>query len=199
MWKRFISALAKAIPTRSFHLQSSLCKITDNQSKRQRYLKFSLPFFSHFSFSYYVMDTFLIWQIQYRISNREKCDVTLPWQQIFWIPTIGSSRCNDDCHGNENDRKRFIKGIHCILAKEQLCTCITLFCSCRCTTETWNFLILRAHFMELVSTTQQFSFSFSKHRYGPFGFNPRKFHQHLSNWMKLNKIDEILNSTNSLF
>ena len=29
------------------------------------------------------------------------------------------------------------------LAKQQLCTCITLFCTflCRCTTTTWNFLI----------------------------------------------------------
>ena len=34
-----------------------------------------------------------------------------------------------------------------ILVKQQLCTCITLFCTCfsrRCTTATWNFLISRA-------------------------------------------------------
>ena len=37
------------------------------------------------------------------------------------------------------------------LAKQQLCTCITLFCtilSRRCKTATWNFLISLAHFME---------------------------------------------------
>ena len=65
-----------------------------------------------------------------------------------------------------------------ILAKQQLCTCITLFCmflSRRCRAATWNFLILRTRF------TQKFPFSFSKLRCGPYGFNPRKFRQHLTN------------------
>ena len=87
-----------------------------------------------------------------------------------------------------------------ILAKQQLCTCITLFCtilSGRCTIATWNFLISRTRSMELVNTAQNFSFSFSKLRYGPFGFNPRESRQHLTNWMKLNKIDEVWNSANS--
>ena len=87
-----------------------------------------------------------------------------------------------------------------ILAKQQLCTCITLFCtflSGRCTNATWNFLISRTRSMELVNTAQNFSFSFSKLRYGPFGFNPRESRQHLTNWMKLNKIDEVWNSANS--
>ena len=30
-----------------------------------------------------------------------RCDVTLPWQQNFWITTIGSLS-NDDGDGNEN-------------------------------------------------------------------------------------------------
>ena len=50
-----------------------------------------------------------------------------------------------------------------ILAKQQLCTCITLFCTflCRrCTTTTWNFLISCARFMEWVNTTAKFSFLF---------------------------------------
>ena len=57
-----------------------------------------------------------------------------------------------------------------ILAKLQLCTCITLFCkmlSRRCKTATWNFLISLAHFMEY--PTQKLSFSFC---------NPRKFRNH---------------------
>ena len=47
-------------------------------------------------------------------------------------------------------------------------------------------------------TTRKFSFSFSKLRYGPLGFNPRKFRQHLTNWIKLNKIVEVWNSANSV-
>ena len=77
-----------------------------------------------------------------------------------------------------------------ILAKQQLCTCITLFCtflSRRCSTATWNFLNSRACFMELVDTTQNLLFLFLK--YGPFRFNPRKFRHHFINQMKLNKID----------
>ena len=83
------------------------------------------------------------------------------------------------------------------LAKEQLCSCITLFCtflSRCCTTAPWNFPILLARFIEWVSTTQKFSFSFSKLRDGPFGFNPENFAN-----MKLNKIYEVWNSANPLF
>ena len=46
---------------------------------------------------------------------------------------------------------------------------------------TWNFLISHACFMEQVDTTQKLSFSSTKLRYCPFGFNPRKFRQHLPN------------------
>ena len=49
------------------------------------------------------------------------------------------------------------------LAKQQLCTCITLFCTilCRhCTTTTWKCLISR--FLEDVNTRQRISFSFSE-------------------------------------
>ena len=37
---------------------------------------------------------------------------------------------------------------------------------------------------------KKFSSSFSKLRYDPFGFNPWKFRQHLTNYTKLNKIGE---------
>ena len=46
----------------------------------------------------------------------EKCNVTLPWWQNFWITTKGSSS-NDDRDGNKNGMK----------AIEQLYTCSTLF------------------------------------------------------------------------
>ena len=51
------------------------------------------------------------------------------------------------------------------------------------TTATGNFLISRARFMEYVSASKKwsFSFSFSKLRYGAFGFNPKKFRQHMAN------------------
>ena len=61
------------------------------------------------------------------------------------------------------------------------------------------FLISRARFI-LGRWAQHNFFSFSiKPRYGHFGFNPRKFRQHLANQMKLNKVDEVWNSANSLF
>ena len=47
--------------------------------------------------------------------------------------------------------------------------------------------------------TKIFFFSCSKLRYGPFGFNPETFRQHLTKWMKLNKANEVWNSANQLF
>ena len=39
------------------------------------------------------------------MANREeKCDVTSPWWQNFWIPTIGNLT-HDDGDGNENGKK----------------------------------------------------------------------------------------------
>ena len=59
-----------------------------------------------------------------------------------WQRTLGSLHNDDDDDSNENGKKsdRFRQ------AKQQLCTCITLFCTflCRrCTTTTWNWLISR--------------------------------------------------------
>ena len=67
-------------------------------------------------------------------------------------------------------------------AKQQLCTCITLFFTflCRrCTTTTWNCLISR--FVEDGNTRQQLSFSFPKLWYSPLEFNSKKICQHLTN------------------
>ena len=65
----------------------------------------------------------------------------------------------DDGDGNENGKKskRFKWG------KQQLYTCITLFCtflSHRCANATWNFLISCALFMDYVNTRQQLNFLF---------------------------------------
>ena len=37
-------------------------------------------------------------------SNREKCDVTLPWEQKFWMATM-KSLSKDDGENNENGKK----------------------------------------------------------------------------------------------
>ena len=65
--------------------------------------------------------------------------------------------------------KRFRQG------KQQLCTCITLFCtflSRRCTTTTWKCLISR--FVEDGNTGQQLSFSFLELWYSPSELNSQK-------------------------
>ena len=61
------------------------------------------------------------------------------------------------------------------LAKQQLCTCITLFCTFlyrHCTTTAWNFLI--SPFLENMNTRQRLSFSFPELRYSLLEFNSRK-------------------------
>ena len=70
------------------------------------------------------------------------------------------------------------------LAKQQLCTCITLFVHflavvARLRHETSQFHALASiiHGVGKHNTKFSFSFSFSKLKYGPFGFNPRKFRQ----------------------
>ena len=94
---------------------------------------------------------------------------------------------NHEGNGKENGEKsnKFI------LVKQQLCTCITLFCtffSCCCTTVTC------AHFTEQVNTTQKVSFSFSKLTYGPVRFNPENFSniwQMKWNWIRSMKFETV--------
>ena len=86
-----------------------------------------------------------------------------------------------------------------ILAKWQLCTCITLFCTflCRrCTSTTWKCLISRI--VEDVNTRQWLSFFFPELRYCPLEFNSRKNCQHLTNWTRWNKRDKVWSSATSL-
>ena len=86
------------------------------------------------------------------------------------------------------------------MAKQQLYTCITLFCTflCRhCTTTTWKYLILR--FVEDVNTRQGLSFSFPELWYSLLEFNSRENCQHLMNWTRWNKRDKVWSSATSLF
>ena len=86
------------------------------------------------------------------------------------------------------------------LAKQQLCTCITLFCVllCRhCTTTTWKYLTSR--FVRHVRTRQRLSFSFPKLWYSLLEFNSRKNCQHLTNWTRWNKRHKVGRSATSLF
>ena len=86
------------------------------------------------------------------------------------------------------------------LAKQQLCTCITLFVHFSAVTErlqrenTW-FLVLWKN----VNTRQRLSFSFPEHRYSLLEFNSRENCQHLMNWTRWNKCDKVWNSAASLF
>ena len=83
-------------------------------------------------------------------------------------------------------------------AKQQLCTCITLFCTflCRrCTTTTWNCLISR--FVEDGNKRQQLSFSFPELWCSPLEFNSKKI---ANNWrIKRDGISAIKFGANSLF
>ena len=85
-------------------------------------------------------------------------------------------------------------------ARQQLCTCITLSCtflSRRCTSTTWKYLDSR--FVEDGITRQQLSFYFRELWSSPLEFNSKIICQHLINWTRQNKRDEVWSSANSLF
>ena len=93
------------------------------------------------------------------------------------------------------------------LAKQQLCTCVTISCTflflC-CTTTTWNCLFSR--FMENENTRQRFSNSFLNLMYSPLEFNSRTIHKHCrtihkhwTNSTSWKKSDEFWNNVNSSF
>ena len=86
------------------------------------------------------------------------------------------------------------------LAEQQLCTCITLFCtflSRRCTATTWKCLISR--FVEDGNIRRLLSFSFPELWYSPLEFNSKKVWQELTNWTRWNERDKVWGSANSLF
>ena len=84
--------------------------------------------------------------------------------------------------------------------KQQLCTCITVFCTLicrRCTSTTLNCLISR--FFEDGTKRKQLSFSFPGLWCSPLESNSKKVCHHLTNWTRWNKRDEVWGSPNSLF
>ena len=86
------------------------------------------------------------------------------------------------------------------LTKQQLCTCIMLFCTflCRrCTTTTWKRLIWR--FVKDVNARLRLCTSFPTLRYSLLEFNSRKKLQHLTNWLRWNKRDKDWGSAFSFF
>ena len=84
------------------------------------------------------------------------------------------------------------------LAKQPLCTCITLFSTflcCICTTTTWKCLISR--FMEdAVNEWRQSFLSLSKLEGGPQGINFREIRWHLTFSADWNKRDEVRKNAN---
>ena len=105
----------------------------------------------------------------------------------------GWRRRRQQREGEKSKRFRF--------AKQQLCACITLFCTFLCrrwTTTTWKCLISR--FVEDVNSRRLF-FCFPELWYSLLEFNARKICQHFMNWMSCNwnKRDKVWSSANSLF
>ena len=76
-----------------------------------------------------------------------------------------------------------------ILANQQLCMCITLFCTFLSRSSTIPNFTRLLHGAGEHDT--KLPLPFSKLWYGPFRFNPRKFCKHLHK-LKLNKIHEFL-------
>ena len=92
------------------------------------------------------------------------------------------------------------KGNRFILAKQQLCTCITLFRTFlyrQCTTMTWKCLISR--FVKDGNTRQRPSLPFPELWDSLLEFNSRKNSQHLTNWRRWDKHDKVWGSATSLF
>ena len=112
------------------------------------------------------------------------CNVLWRWEQVRALPPPHKRLWNNrEFTQRRRRRQRERQKINRFRqAKQQLCTCIMLFCTflcCRCTTTTWNFLISR--FVEDGSKRQQLSFSFPELWCSPLEFNSKKICQHLTN------------------
>ena len=106
------------------------------------------------------------------------------------------SLSNDDSDGNEHGEKSNVFR----LTKQQLCTCITLFCTFlnrHCTTTTWKCLISR--FVEDGNTKQPVSFSFPELWYSLLEFSSRQSCQHLRNWTRWTKRETVWSRATLLF
>ena len=84
-----------------------------------------------------------------------------------------------------SQRKRPIKSNRFRLTKQQLCTCITLFCTFV------YFFAATARFVWDVNTRHGFPFSFPELRWILLGFNCRKNCQNWTNWTRWNKRDKV--------
>ena len=108
--------------------------------------------------------------------------------------TIGSLS-NDDGDSNENSQK-----VISLDKKQQLYTCITLFCTFlnrRYTNTTWNF---RNFTRPLCKVGEHNAFFiFLNLNTVLLDSTPENLANIWQNWLKLNKIDEVLNGANSLF
>ena len=99
----------------------------------------------------------------------QHCNPVLRWKSLLRMVSCNiplkrprRGRDNRELKQRRRRRQRERQRSTCFrLAKQQLCTCITIFCTflCRrCTTTTWKYLISR--FDEDVKTRQRFSSSF---------------------------------------
>ena len=101
--------------------------------------------------------------VSYIYYNREEtCNVVLPLQQNFWITTTGSQVLQRQRKTAKKQQVQIGKRATLHVHHAFLYISQPLLHDC-------------ARFMELVRITQKLSFSFSKVRYGPFGFNPENF------------------------
>ena len=81
------------------------------------------------------------------------------------------------------------------LAKQQLCTCTTFFC-------TFNFFAVSARLRretQDVKTRQRLSVSFPEFWCSLLKFYSKKYCQHLTKWTRWNKRDKVWSSETSLF
>ena len=109
-----------------------------------------------------------VWDLALKesVSNR-----TLPWKQNFWITTIGSLS-NDDGDGNENGKKA-----KRLISKRTLHVHHVFFVHFSAVVARVRHELFTRPLYGVGEHTENFSFSFSKLRYSPFGFNHRKFRQ----------------------
>ena len=136
----------------------------------------------------------------------QHCNAVLRWKSLLRmvscnIPLKRPRRGRDNRELKQRRRRRQRerqKSNRFRLAKQQLCTCITLFCTflCRrCRTTTWKCLISR--FDKDVKTRQRLSSSFPE-LCSLLEFNSREICQYLTNWTSWDKRDKVWSSANSL-
>ena len=122
-----------------------------------------------------------------------------PWPPVRLEVTLSKRELKQRQRRRQRERQ---KSNWFRLAKQQLCTYITPFCSfsCRrCTTTTWKCLISRFAEDVIMSTRQQRSFAFPELWYSPLESNSRQIRQHLTNLTRWNKRDEVWTSANKLY